>query len=344
MVDVTIRGAGIFGLSIAWACVSKGARVQVIDPNGVGSGSSGGLVGALAPHTPENWNEKKEFQFQSLIYAEEFWSEVDAASGLSSGYARTGRLQPIASDDAIHLAKGREASSIELWRGKAKWSVVAATDYDPWAPRSPTGLLIHDTLSARLHPRLACASLEAALRAKGVDILASGPDKGTVLWATGYQGLEALSAERGRLVGAGIKGQSALLGYDARDKPQLFADTVHIVPHEDGTVGVGSTTEREFEDPTSTDRQLEEVLDVAFQAFPVLRDAPIVGRWAGVRPRARSRAPMLGKHPYKEGAYIANGGFKVGFGMAPLVSKVMAELILNETDNIPASFKPEASL
>ena len=34
MTDITIRGAGIFGLSIAWACVQRGARVQIIDPNG----------------------------------------------------------------------------------------------------------------------------------------------------------------------------------------------------------------------------------------------------------------------------------------------------------------------
>ena len=67
MMDVTIRGAGIFGLSIAWACALRGARVQVIDPNGIGAGASGGIVGALAPHVPENWNAKKEFQFQ-MIY------------------------------------------------------------------------------------------------------------------------------------------------------------------------------------------------------------------------------------------------------------------------------------
>src|SRR6056300_84257 len=95
MMDVTIRGAGIFGLSIAWACALRGARVQVIDPNGIGAGASGGIVGALAPHVPENWNAKKEFQFQRMIKAEPFWAKVEAMSGISSGYGRTGRVQPI---------------------------------------------------------------------------------------------------------------------------------------------------------------------------------------------------------------------------------------------------------
>ncbi|WP_245626920.1 FAD-binding oxidoreductase, partial [Aestuariivita boseongensis] len=30
MGDITIRGAGIFGLSIAWICARRGARVRLI--------------------------------------------------------------------------------------------------------------------------------------------------------------------------------------------------------------------------------------------------------------------------------------------------------------------------
>ena len=344
MADVTIRGAGIFGLSIAWACVLRGAKVTIVDPNGPGSGSSGGLVGALAPHTPENWNEKKEFQFQSLIAAEAFWKEVDETSGLSSGYARTGRLQPIANNQALELAQQRSVNAQELWRGAASWSIVKASDFAPWAPRSETGLLIYDTLTARMHPRLASASLVAALASKGVTVQQEASDQGKVIWATGYRGLEELSIERGRLVGAGIKGQSALLEFEARDMPQLFADALHIVPHENGTVGIGSTSEREFDDPSSTDHLLEDVLHRAIEAFPVLENARVIERWAGVRPRAKSRAPMLGEHPFKAGQFIANGGFKIGFGMAPKVAQVIADLVLNNVDAIPESFRPSASL
>ncbi|WP_412509844.1 FAD-dependent oxidoreductase, partial [Roseovarius sp. SYSU LYC5161] len=63
MADITVMGAGIFGLSCAWCCLKRGARVRVIDPGGPGAGASGGIVGALAPHVPENWNDKKAFQF-----------------------------------------------------------------------------------------------------------------------------------------------------------------------------------------------------------------------------------------------------------------------------------------
>ncbi|MEP3633840.1 MAG: FAD-dependent oxidoreductase [Shimia thalassica] len=344
MVDVTVLGAGAFGLSVAWACLQRGAKVRVIDPYGVGAGSSGGVVGALAPHTPENWNDKKEFQFQSLIMAEAFWAEVEETGGVSSGYGRTGRLQPVLNDRGLELARARQETSGALWRGQAKWRVISEDDTGPWAPRTPTGFLIHDTLSARMHPRMACASLAAAIQEKGGEITKEAPHEGQVVWATGWQGLVSLSQDMGRMVGNGVKGQAALLRLDRPDLPQLFADSVHVVPHVDGTVAIGSTSEREFENPTSNDAQIDAVLERAFAAVPALKNAEVIERWAGVRPRAKSRAPMLGRHPLREGAFIANGGFKIGFGMAPKVGAVMADLILDGVETIPDDFRPEASL
>jgi len=341
MTDITVMGAGIFGLSVAWACARRGARVRVIDPGGPGAGASGGIVGALAPHVPENWNDKKAFQFESLIMAEGFWAEVAGAGGVHPGYARLGRIQPVMDETGLALARTRQEGAAALWQGKAAWRVERASS--GWCPESPTGHVIHDTLSARLHPRRACAALVAALHSKGAEVLREGRQAGRVLWATGVAGLEELSAATGRAVGNGVKGQAALLEFDARDLPQLFADGVHVVPHADGTTAIGSTSERDYEDPCSTDRQLDDVIARARAAVPTLVGAPVIERWAGLRPRTRSRAPMLGAHPLHAGAFIANGGFKIGFGMAPGVGEVMADLMLDGVDRIPDGFRPEAS-
>ncbi len=344
MVDVTIRGAGIFGLSIAWECLQRGARVRVVDPHGVGAGASGGVVGALAPHVPENWNDKKEFQLRSLLLAEGFWADVEAIGGLSAGYARTGRLQPLADERALDLARAREVTAAELWQDAANWQVLRAVDVGGWAPLSPTGWLVHDTLTARMHPRAAGKALAAAITMRDGEIVQEAGDEGAVIWAAGLWDLERISANLGRDVGNGVKGQGAVLRFDAAERPQIFADGVHIVPHADGTVAVGSTSEREYCDPNATDAQLDSVLEKARAVVPALRNAPVIDRWAGVRPRARSRAPMLGAHPICEGQFIANGGFKIGFGMAPGVARLMANLVLDERDEIPDAFRPEASL
>ena len=341
-VDVTVRGAGVFGLSVAWACLTAGATVRVIDPNGVGSGASGGIVGALAPHVPEQWNPKKAFQLESLLMAENWWGDVEAAGGLASGYGRTGRLQPIASDAGVALAQDRISGAMTHWQDRAIWEIIQAPS--AFAPHSLTGLYIHDTLTARLHPAQGCAALAAAVLARGGEVVMDAPDEGAVVWATGWQGLEYLTDQHTRMVGAGIKGQAVLLDYDARTSPQLFVDGLHIIPHADGTTAIGSTTEREFDDPTSTDTQCDALVAKARAAVPVLQDAHEICRWAGVRPRARTRAPMLGAHPFRNGEFIANGGFKIGFGMAPLAAEKLAQLILKGDNTIPTDFDPQASL
>lgn len=334
--DVTIRGAGIFGLSIAWACVRRGARVQVVDPAGPGAGASGGLVGALAPHVPENWNPKKQFQLESLLAAEPFWAEVRSAGGVDPGYVRSGRLQPLANAAAIDLAKARCAGAASLWRDKAVWEVIPCPE--GWSPVSPTGWVIRDSLSAIVHPRRAIAALVAALRSKGTEILPNAPDKGAVIWATGAAGLAELSRMRDQPVGQGIKGQAALLQLDRSGMPQIFAEGIHVIAHQDGTVAVGSTTERDYDDPTATDQLLETVIQTARAHVPALARAPVLDRWAGLRPRARSRAPLLGRWPDRPKHFIANGGFKIGFGMAPRIAEVMADLVLDNHDQIPEDF------
>ncbi len=342
--DVTIHGAGIFGLSIAWECARRGAHVQVFDPNGPGAGASGGLVGALAPHTPEHWNDKKQFQLESLLMAADFWREVEETSGRPAGYRRSGRVQPLLNARGVDLARARIDQARRLWRGRAEWQVTDRNPAPGWAPDSPTGLWVHDTLSARLAPQMAGASLVAALAARGVRVEADGQPQGAQIWATGVAGLTELSGRLGREVGNGVKGQAALLQYDAPALPQLYAEALHVVPHVDGTVAIGSTSERFFDAPDSTDSQLDDLLAKARRIVPALRDAPVIRRWAGLRPRARSRAPMLGPWPDRPGHHIANGGFKIGFGMAPKVAQVMADLVLEGVDAIPPGFRVEASL
>lgn len=341
--DLTIMGGGIFGLSCAWEAARRGARVRVIEAAHLGAGSSGGIVGALSPHVPEAWNDKKAFQLDSLLMAEGFWAGVALAGGVDPGYGRVGRLQPLADDHAVALAHDRAKGAEALWQGRAVWRVRPCTG-EAWEPASPTGLLVEDTLSARLHPRRAVAALAAAISAKGGEVTEqAGPnaDPGTtgpVIWATGVAGLEALSQSLSRTVGGGVKGQAILLDHAAPTAPQLFVDGLHIIAHADGTVAVGSTSETVWEDPTAVDAQLDALHARAIAACPLLASAPLLDRWAGLRPRAKSRAPLLGAWPGRAGHYVANGGFKIGFGMAPKVAQVMADLVLEGQDTIPPDF------
>lgn len=342
LTSVTVIGGGIFGLACAWAMVTRGATVRVIEADRIGAGSSGGHVGALAAHAPDSWNPKKAFQLDSLLMAPDFWAGVQQASGLPTGYARTGRLQPLTElAEADRLQTRIEASRIR-WPDTMRLALTSRPDA-ALVPHSPVGIWLTDGLTARINPRAALASLAQALRNSGAEVIeGQRPDLAdltdTVLWATGTPGLLDLTDALHRNIGKGVKGQSALLRHAAPDAPQVFADGLHIVPHADGTVAIGSTSENEYTD-LSTDTALDDLIARARSICPELPDAPVIDRWAGSRPRAKSRAPLLGHWPGRDGHFVANGGFKIGFGMAPKIAQVMADLILTGEDRIPEGFR-----
>jgi glycine oxidase len=333
--DVAVMGAGVFGLATAFACARRGARVRVLDPRGIGTGASGGPVGALAPHAPESWNAAKAFQFESLAMAEGWWAAVAAAGGGDPGFARTGRVQPLADAAAVARAEARAAAAVAQWGAAWAWQVRPVADVPGLSVESPSGLVVHDTLSGRLDPRRALAALAAAVAALGgaVERGDTPPPADAVVWATGWEGLAALG------IGGAEKGQALRLAFDARSAPVVTAPGLYIVPHADGTVGVGSTAERTF-DHAAPDDLLAEALSRAVATCPALAGAPVLERWAGLRPRAATRLAILGAWPGRPGRFLANGGFKTGFGLAPLAAERLADLILEGRSDIPEVFTP----
>ena len=330
------------GLTLAWHCLNLGASVRVIDPNGIANGASGGIVGALAPHVPEKWNTKKQFQLESLLYSQEFWRSVDSVSGLKSGYRRTGRLQPLMDESSLALAQKRKESADNLWKNFATWEII--DNSKDWELMSPTGLWVFDTLSAIIQPRLACLSLAQALKNKGCKFLLEGKNQGKVIWATGVHDLSRISRKLDNNFGSGVKGQAALFKLKKPNSAQLFAETLHFIPHFDGTLAVGSTSERSFEHEGTNDDNLKALILKASNILPELRGKDPIFTWANVRPRSRSRAPVLGKHPLFPSEFIMNGGFKIGLGMAPQMGKVFSEFLLLNENNIPSDFLPDVSL
>jgi glycine oxidase len=341
--DLLIAGGGIMGLWAAVYAERQGIDTLLIDAGTIGQGASGGLLGALMPHMPDKWNAKKQFQFDALVSLESEIAALEAATGLLAGYRRSGRLIPLPKPHLKTIALRHSADAETNWRQQGRafhWHVIDVPPVQGWidAAAGESGF-VHDTLAGRVAPRALIAVLRAFLmRAKHVRLLEEAAldslDTGARIAVIGGRSigfgdciiaaghgsfpiLQRFTPDLPQPLGQPVKGQAALLKADIDPAmPTIFRDGLYIVAHEGGHVAVGSTSENSFAEPLSTDALLDPLIAAAREMAPVLRDAPVIERWAGLRPKAIDRDPMVGPHPLHPHLHALTGGFKVSFGLA----------------------------
>jgi glycine oxidase len=364
--ELVIVGGGIMGLWAALKAERLGIDTLLIDGSGIASGASGGLLGALMAHMPDRWNEKKQLQFDGLLSLETEISALEAETGLSAGYRRCGRLIPLPKPHLRPLAERHSGEAVSNWNQKGRafeWTVLDESPFAGWPSHqvSEAGV-VQDTFAGRVSPRALTATIRARLERSGrvrllvgaavqsVDAQASQVQLadgtvvgyGDVLVAAGVESfplLEALGPALAKPLGGGVKGQAALLRIDLPDHlPLLYLDGLYVVPHEGGHVAIGSTSENRYQDPFSTDGQLDALIAAAMDLAPVLRGADVVERWAGLRPKAIDRDPMVGPHPEHPHIHVLTGGFKVSFGIAHLLADAALDSISGRASLLPRSF------
>lgn len=352
-----------------WAAVHAerlGLDTLLVDSGRLGEGASGGLLGALMSYSPDAWDEKKQFQFDALVALEDEIANLEASTGHAIGYRRCGRLIPLPKPHLRVIAETRCPDADRHWRSGERqfhWRIEDMPRTEGW-PRVETAAagLVHETFAARVAPRRLGAALKTFLgTARHVRIiencavssidaelgaahLSNGDSVsfGHCIVSAGFRSfpmLEKLGAPLPVPLGQAVKGQSALLAADVDpDLPMIFLDGVYIVPHEAGTVAIGSTSENRFDTPYATDAQLEKLIARARQMAPVLENAAVIERWAGLRPKAIDRDPMVGSHPDHPDIIALTGGFKISFGMAHSLAKVALSVIDGQEPAVPSSF------
>ncbi len=356
------------GLWAALEADRAGLKTLLIDAGPFAGGASGGLLGALMPHMPDKWNEKKQLQFDALLSLEHEIAALETETGLSAGYRRAGRLIPLPKPHLRKIANRHSAEAEANWNQQGvrfSWDVIEQSPHgDGWPASDTTAAgLVSDTFAARVSPRGLTAMLIARLRQsarvtlqEGVAVTAIDPRAssatlsnggsvgfGHLIVAAGHASfplLSALGLSLVRPLGQAVKGQAALLSAPsvAPDLPLLYLDGLYIVPHEGGRVAIGSTSEDRFDDPFSTDGQLDDLVVRAMQLAPVLGGADVIERWAGLRPKAIDRDPMVGAHPHAERVIALTGGFKVSFGLAHMLAQAAIGSILGLDAGLPDSF------
>lgn len=77
----------------------------------------------------------------------------------------------------------------------------------------------------------------------------------------------------------------------------------------------------------------------ACAVVPSLAGAPVLERWAGLRPKAVGRDPMVGAVAGAAKLVALSGGFKVSFGLAHFLADAALETVCGHTPVIPSSFR-----
>jgi glycine/D-amino acid oxidase-like deaminating enzyme len=94
-------------------------------------------------------------------------------------------------------------------------------------------------------------------------------------------------------------------------------------------MGMGSGSERpSFETTADESFVADELLPTAVRIFPPLADASVENSWVGLYEMTPDRHPIIGEAPGVAGFYLANGFSGHGFQHAPVVGKLLAELIV----------------
>lgn len=157
------------------------------------------------------------------------------------------------------------------------------------------------------------------VHAAGAVVLAAGS------WCTAIAGLPR------RLPVRPVRGQILRLKPSALAGRTLVAthDARYLVPRENGTMLVGSTMEDVGFDDGVTDEARLLLAEQAASLIPSLADAPIVERWAGLRPLTPDGQPIVGPEPLLEGLFWSAGHGRNGILLGPLSGRVVADLILD---------------
>ncbi len=169
--DAIFVGGGVIGLSCAWRAAQRGASVAVLDRAQPPAGATDVAAGMLAPVGELTFGEPllRELTLASAALYPSFVAELEAASGVETGYSRQGALHVAL--DADEAAQLRRVHDLQCSLGlEAEWLTPRrCRELEPGLTPSLHGG-VHAAAEASIDPRALTRALLAALAATGAEV------------------------------------------------------------------------------------------------------------------------------------------------------------------------------
>lgn len=359
--DVLIIGGGITGLGIARELAHRGLSVTLLERHQPGREASWASAGMLAPQGELSEGAFLQLCLESNRLYPTFRAAIEDETGLRCYHREAATLaMAITEDDEAefrHTYERQRADNLEV-----DW--ISGDDARKLEPslsdRVRGGMFLPG--DRHIENRLLVPAVEQSCRQLGVNIV-SGALTTRVLTGNGRAiGVDTiLGPFYGNIIinAAGSWAASIDVPDDSLRPPvfpvrgQMLAITLprpnflnravrsprsYLVPRHDNRLFLGATMERVGFDTRNTVWGLHKLLSGAMELFPELEGCAIQEVWAGLRPGSEDNHPVLGKTSLP-GYLLATGLFRNGLLLAPVMAKIMADLVTTgETPELMAPF------
>jgi glycine oxidase len=352
--DVVIVGGGVIGCCIAYYLTLGGASVALVERGQLACGASGVAAGMLAPQVEAPFADPffdlcllGRAQHASL--ASELFDDV----GLDVEYRQTGILR-VARTEAERV----DLQRMQRWQAarglSAEW-----VESDGLGACEPLlsgvagrllagGLWLADEAQVR-GPRLVQGLAQAAVRrgarfvegqwvtglestggrVTGVRTPTGVLSGDTVVLAAGVWSPDVARGVGLDLPIAPVKGQIlSLRGLGKAPRQVIWSGECYLVPRPDGEIVLGATEEEGNYDPRPTLAGCNRLTEAALEVVPAVGGFSVDGFWAGLRPAAPDRFPIVGWAPGVDGLFLATAHYRNGVLLGPLTGRRVADHIL----------------
>ena len=345
--NVTVVGAGIVGCAVAYELASRGARVRIVDPRGVGHGATRASAGVLAPYIEGHAESLLRLTTCSLAQYDRFIDRLRADSHRDIEYRRIGTLQvALAAHEANQLADAaRRLAGARVDHRLFSHDEVRRVE-PALTPAVTAALLIPQ--HAYVGVGMVMAALEDALSGHGVRVEAASvqrvesTNRGVhIVTSSEVHDADALVLAAGSWSGGvemspaipppvrPVRGQLVHLRFPESPVGHIiWGAHGYLVPWRDGSVLVGATSEDVGFDENATAAGVQMLLERARELLPAAESARFDAVRVGLRPATADELPVIGASSRMRGVYYATGHYRNGVLLAPLTASMVADLVL----------------
>lgn len=335
--DVIIVGGGVIGCAIAYDLAASGFQVTLLERDKVGSQTSYGAGGMLAPQIEfANGGPGLDLGLQSTALYGEWESAIRERLGFGLDLDLSGVLR------VTTTQSGQEELEAVAKRHKQmgyRARVLDREEIKQWAPglspRIQSGLWVPGgQVDASRVPRVLAqaAASHGAMIYTGVSVTAV--EEGAVLTTQGRLTARYIVVAAGPWITQlldvplrPVKGQRILVELPHwLMRVPIFGETVYAVPKAAGRYFLGATEEPDGGyDRRPTLNGLTEVGVEAQLLFPALAKAEVVEEWAGLRPAFSDGLPIIDRVSGYERVLVAGGHYRHGFLLAPITARIVRD-------------------